>query len=145
MTAVPQGALVVAPAAPGRVRLVKILAAVVAISGVVEVLSAALYIAGSHALVFLLAGFGDLGLALPLTELVVLLFGFATMGAAVGLWKLRRWGWALGLGVSLASILVGLIARNLTSFIFIRGVVVLVALVMIRDLFRSPLLPATSP
>jgi hypothetical protein len=145
MTAVEQDAPVVAPAAPGRVRFVKILAAVVAISGVVEVLAAALYIAGSHALVLLLSGFGDLGLALPLTELVVLLFGFATIGAAVGIWKLRRWGWALGPGVSLASIVVGLVARNLTSFIFLRGVIVLVVLVLTRDLFLSPVLSAPSP
>jgi hypothetical protein len=127
-----------APAAPAANRLIKILAAVVAISGVGEVLAAVLYIAGSRALVFLVSGFGDLGLSVPLAELVVVLFGLFTIGAAAGIWSLRPWGLALGLGVSLVAIVVGLLARDFASFIFIRGVIVFVVLVRIRKLFLLP-------
>jgi hypothetical protein len=74
-------------------RLVTILAAVVAISGVGELLAAAHHIAGSPALVFLVSGFGALRRSVPLTEMALILLGLATVGAAVGIWGLRSWGY----------------------------------------------------
>jgi hypothetical protein len=136
---------ILAPSAPTQRRFVQILAAVVAISGVAELLAVALYVAGSPALVFLVSGLGSLGLSVPLTELVVVFLGLATIGAAAGIWRVQSWGLALGLGISVFAIVVGLLARDVTSFLFLRGVVVLVVLVRIRHLFSPPVHSPASP
>jgi hypothetical protein len=118
---------------------VAILAVIIALSGCIEVLAVALYSAGSHALVSLLAGFGVLaGLPLLDVELFVAAIGILTVADGLGIWRLTRWGFGLGVALSAIEIVLGVLGHSvasLTSFTFIRGAVVLVVLLRLRGLF----------
>ncbi len=119
--------------------IVRILAVVVAISGFVFMLTASLFFAGSNALVFLVSDFGVLPLPIAITGLVVFGVGLILVGVGVGIWRLRLWGWILGLAVSSFLIAIAVLALDFTSFAFIRGVIVVAYLLAIRGYFQRPL------
>jgi hypothetical protein len=118
--------------------IVRILAVVVAISGFVFMLTAILFFAGSTALVFLVADFGVLPLPYAVTGIVVFGVGLILMYVGVGIWRLRLWGWVLGLAVSVFLIAVSVLNLDFVSFSFIRGVIVTAYLLGIRDQFLNP-------
>jgi hypothetical protein len=62
--------------------------------------------------------------------------GLINIGTGVGVWRLKNWGLALGLAVSLAQVAIGAMANDFSSFIFIRGAIVFVFLMRTRDLFQ---------
>gem|GEM_PF-4917273 len=118
--------------------IVRVLAVIVIISGFVFMLTAGLFFAGSNALVFLVSDFGVLPLPIAITGLVVFGVGLILVGVGVGIWRLRIWGWILGLAVSFFLIVVSVLNLDFVSFSFIRGVIVVAYLLVIRDQFLHP-------
>lgn len=127
-----------------RTRAVALLAILVGISGGVEVLAGALILSGSSALTFLVSDFQLLGQPLGGLGPVVVGLGLATVGLAVGLWRLRAWALGLGVALSVLAVVLGGIAHDYGSFTFIRGIVVLVYLLRVRGDFLPPT-PLASP
>jgi hypothetical protein len=115
---------------------VKWLAAVLYIFGGVLVVAGALSYLSSNPLGFLLSGFGVLPMPQAAIGMVAMSIGLLNIGTGVGVWRIQSWGLALGLAVSLVQLAIGALANDYTSFIFIRGLIVLFLLMRTRDLFR---------
>jgi hypothetical protein len=115
---------------------VKWLAVVLYLFGGVLVLAGVLSYSSSKPLDFLLSGFGIFPVPQAVIGLVVISIGLINIGTGIGVWRLKNWGLALGLAVSLVQVAIGALANDFSSFIFIRGVIVLVLLLRTRDLFR---------
>ncbi len=115
---------------------VKFLAVVMGASGLILMLAAALYIsAGPNVLAFLLDGFDVIPIPTVDIGIFVVILGAAMIPAAVGIWRLYRWAFVLGISISIVEILIGLLAGQYTSFEFIRGAVVMLWLNGTRHLF----------
>jgi hypothetical protein len=120
---------------PTSPRKVVILAAIVGISGILEALVGALLTSGSITLAFLVSDFRSVGQAIGGFGPLVAGFGLVTIVASAGLWRGKPWAFALALVLSLVEIALGGVAHDFVSFTFIRGVVVLLYLVRVRDYF----------
>jgi lysylphosphatidylglycerol synthetase-like protein (DUF2156 family) len=125
----------ISSAARKRRLRVRILSIIVGISGFILILATGLVFAGSNSLRFLLSDFGILPLPLVAIGLLIIAIGVGFIATGAGLWRFRKWAFALGIVLSLIDVVISVLARDFTSFPFIRGVIVLVALLGFRHDF----------
>jgi hypothetical protein len=116
---------------------ITILSIIICISGVVFMAAVGVFFSGSDALLFLVSDFGVLPMPSVITGIMIILTGVILIAAGVGIWRLRLWGFALGLTVSFFLIAIALLAVDFTSFAFIRGVIVVVYLLAVRRNFNA--------
>ena len=108
---------------------------IVGVSGFILILAKALPTVGIHSLSFLVSDFGILHLPQLDIGLLVIAIGIGFIAVGAGLWRLRKWAFALGLILSLIDVVISVFAHDFTSFTFIRGVIVLVYLLRVRHDF----------
>ena len=112
-----------------------IVSVIVSVSGFILVFAKVLPSIGIHSLSFLVSDFGIIPLPQLDLGLLVMAIGIGFIAVGSGLWQLKKWAFALGILLSLIDVVISVLARDFTSFTFIRGVIVLVYLLRIRNAF----------